>query len=189
MSDFVYVIRAVGGPVKIGVAASPEHRCKTMATACPFPLEMAFKYHVEGTNPHKVERAAHRLLFDRRACGEWFNVSVDEAIQAIEKAAGQITNPPSIEDEPMRTRTLISAAQSRAARALLNLGLAEVSKAAGLAVNTIARFEKDDTRRISMDTALKIAAAYHELGIEFLDDDGVRRTQEAWDRIRQEKAA
>jgi transcriptional regulator with XRE-family HTH domain len=74
---------------------------------------------------------------------------------------------------------LISAAQSRAARALLNQRLDEVAKLAKVATNTVARFEKDDERRISTDTALKIAAAYRQLGIEFLDGDGVKRGQAA----------
>jgi transcriptional regulator with XRE-family HTH domain len=74
---------------------------------------------------------------------------------------------------------LISAAQSRAARALLDRRLDEVAKVAGVATNTVARYEKNDDRKISADTALKIAAAYRSFGIEFLDGDGVRRSQQA----------
>jgi len=74
---------------------------------------------------------------------------------------------------------LISAAQSRAARALLNQRLDEVAKLAKVATNTVARFERDDDRKITTDTAMRIAKAYRELGIEFLEGDGVRRSQQA----------
>jgi transcriptional regulator with XRE-family HTH domain len=69
----------------------------------------------------------------------------------------------------------ISAAQSRAARALLGLGLREVAEETGLATNTVARFEKSDERKIGVETALKMANAYRKLGVEFLEGDGVRR--------------
>jgi transcriptional regulator with XRE-family HTH domain len=73
---------------------------------------------------------------------------------------------------------VISPAQSRAARALLDARLDEVAQTAGVGINTLARFEKAQRGKVSLDTAMKIADAYKTLGIEFLEG-GVRVRQEA----------
>jgi len=39
-----------------------------------------------------VERLAHLLLEERRAYGEWFFVSADEAVDAVQRAMTQVAN-------------------------------------------------------------------------------------------------
>jgi transcriptional regulator with XRE-family HTH domain len=69
---------------------------------------------------------------------------------------------------------MISPAQSRAARAMLNLGLREVADQARVSINTLSRFEKDDRGATSTDTVLKVVQLYRSKGIEFLDGNTVR---------------
>lgn len=73
---------------------------------------------------------------------------------------------------------VISPAQSRAARALLDARLERVAEKAGIGINTLARFEKEQRGKVSLDTAMKIADAYKALGIEFMEG-GVRVRQQA----------
>jgi transcriptional regulator with XRE-family HTH domain len=74
---------------------------------------------------------------------------------------------------------VISPAQSRAARALLDLRLDKVASQAGVSVNTLSRFERDDRGATSTDTVRKVLEVYRAMGVEFLEGDGVRRAQQA----------
>jgi transcriptional regulator with XRE-family HTH domain len=69
---------------------------------------------------------------------------------------------------------IISAAQSRAARGLLDLQLRDVADITGLAINTVARFEKG-TLPFLPDTARRLVQCYTDLGVTFLDPEGVAR--------------
>jgi ribosome-binding protein aMBF1 (putative translation factor) len=71
----------------------------------------------------------------------------------------------------MIRKTMITAAQSRAARALLNISQDELSKKAEVGVATIRTFEtgKAQTRR-SVIKALR--GALEELGITFVPENG-----------------
>lgn len=74
---------------------------------------------------------------------------------------------------------MISPAQSRAARALLDLRLDKVATQAGVSINTLSRFEKDGRGATSTDTVHKVVQAYRAMGVEFLEGDGVRRSSQA----------
>jgi transcriptional regulator with XRE-family HTH domain len=69
---------------------------------------------------------------------------------------------------------IISAAQSRAARGLLDLQLRDVAALTGLAINTVARFEKG-TLPFLPDTAQRLAQAYRAEGCVFFSQDGVAK--------------
>jgi transcriptional regulator with XRE-family HTH domain len=69
---------------------------------------------------------------------------------------------------------MITAAQCRAARALLNWTQDQLAERAGVGVVTVRQFElMSSTPRRA--TLVVIKAALETAGIEFLDKDGVRR--------------
>lgn len=67
---------------------------------------------------------------------------------------------------------MITAAQLRAARALLGIGQAELAGRAGVSVPTIQRMESSvgDVRGV-VDTLVKVVRALDEFGIELIGDN------------------
>lgn len=63
---------------------------------------------------------------------------------------------------------MISASQSRMARAALNLGVRDVAEAAGVSTNTITRLERGE--ELLPRTVADIRAAFERAGVVFLDD-------------------
>ncbi|MBO6516081.1 MAG: helix-turn-helix transcriptional regulator [Bacteroidia bacterium] len=74
---------------------------------------------------------------------------------------------------------IISPAQSRAARALLdNVSQEVIAKLAGVSQPSIGKFESPHIKdRPSPKLANKLWIAYIEMGVEFLADDGVKRAK------------
>jgi DNA-binding XRE family transcriptional regulator len=62
-------------------------------------------------------------------------------------------------------------AQSRAARALLEINQADLAQMAELGLSTIVDFERE-RRQISDDAASEIKAAFERAGIVFIDENG-----------------
>lgn len=70
----------------------------------------------------------------------------------------------------------ITPAQSRAARALLNLSQADVAKDTSVGQTRLSRFENPDTDfRLSVRSLTELEQFYHSRSIEFTDREGVRR--------------
>jgi transcriptional regulator with XRE-family HTH domain len=63
---------------------------------------------------------------------------------------------------------MISASQSRMARAALNLGVREVAEAAGVSTNTITRLERGE--ELLPRTVAAIRAVFEAAGVVFLGD-------------------
>lgn len=82
--SFLYIISASeAGPVKLGFSQDPEKRLRQLQTASPLPLRL---FHVEEVEPDRVkiaEKALHRIIGHKRVKGEWFDVSVEEAISEV----------------------------------------------------------------------------------------------------------
>ncbi len=84
-SGWVYLAQEVrpgisNGPVKIGVAADPEERVRTLSTAGPFPVRLLSV--CQGN--HSRENYFHKLYAHARLNGEWFQLSLTE-ITALQK--------------------------------------------------------------------------------------------------------
>jgi transcriptional regulator with XRE-family HTH domain len=79
-------------------------------------------------------------------------------------------------------RCILTAAQLRAARAMLRMDQADLASAAGVSVETIKRLEKmeGNLSAVRVDTLEAITAVLEEGGVEFIDSDnggaGVRLT-------------
>lgn len=69
----------------------------------------------------------------------------------------------------------ISASQSRAARALLEWSQPNLAERAGLTTQTVFKFEKEGPDSLAQKTLTTITRVFEREGIEFLEDDGVKR--------------
>lgn len=69
---------------------------------------------------------------------------------------------------------MISSAQIRAARVLINLSQDELARAAGVSVPTLKRCESDleTAAPVSPSTRTKITAALEAAGVEFIAENG-----------------
>jgi len=91
------------GPTKIGIARSPLNRLISLQTACPFKLKIfaAYVFDYEGPfatqhNAVRVERRCHEVNSSSRLEGEWFRLSVSDAVASILGVAAElgISTPP-----------------------------------------------------------------------------------------------
>ena len=91
-NDYLYIIANNElGPVKIGFSNNPEHRLKTLQTGHIDELKIYYKK--QFPNAMTIEKICHSMLNEKRKRGEWFSLTVEEAISYIEFAI--IENEPS----------------------------------------------------------------------------------------------
>jgi hypothetical protein len=85
----LYVMESEVG-VKIGISKSPDERLRQITNASG--MHVSLRHTRDHESAYAVEQNAHKLLADKRRTGEWFNVTVNEAIAAIDEAASEIEN-------------------------------------------------------------------------------------------------
>ena len=68
--------------------------------------------------------------------------------------------------------SVISAAQVRAARGLLDWSMVDLAKAARVSVSTVKRFEDGQLAPVSDETVALMQDAFETEGVRFLSDDG-----------------
>lgn len=73
----------------------------------------------------------------------------------------------------MQLEAMISSAQLRAARGMLNWSRADLAKASGVAPSTLADFECGRTRSMLSEAMGKIIAAFDKKGVIFVIQDAV----------------
>jgi hypothetical protein len=89
MTCYVYLIAHVNSgqlkaPVKVGIASSPEGRLKSLQTGNPRELAIACSFAVPAREFAKFfEGAFHDIQREKRLVGEWFDISVRDAITRI----------------------------------------------------------------------------------------------------------
>ncbi|HMN36269.1 MAG TPA: GIY-YIG nuclease family protein [Hyphomicrobium sp.] len=89
MTRAIYVIRSEPGPVKIGITGNVSRRLSYLRTASAVPLHLAYAGETEA-DVESVERQVHSILAERRMSGEWFNVSAQEAVEAVLQSANDL---------------------------------------------------------------------------------------------------
>ena len=82
-------MRSTAGAVKIGFSARPEWRRKMVEAKLGEPVALVYAAPLS-RHMVAIERAAHELLKSKGRNGEWFDVSVGEAIAAIDAAAAEV---------------------------------------------------------------------------------------------------
>lgn len=90
MSRMIYAIQSEAGPIKIGVSKSPSGRAKQIARQQPYGVRLIHSRSPGGQDAFAVEAAAHTLLEAKRHRGEWFDATLEEAIDAIEMAVKMV---------------------------------------------------------------------------------------------------
>ena len=88
MSDgYVYVMAMKDGPIKIGISIDPTRRLDQVRAQTVGEIGLVAQWR-HGSS-HAVEQAAHKILADRRAYGEWFSVDVYTAFDAVAEIAAK----------------------------------------------------------------------------------------------------
>lgn len=93
----VYAI-SDGRAIKIGFAVDPVKRLADLQIAHSQPLRLIHSRAC--SDAAKAERRAHRLLREKRLRGEWFDLSEQEAVFAIDLAIMRDTTPPRASRKP-----------------------------------------------------------------------------------------
>lgn len=86
---FLYLI-GCGGHIKIGVSRNLRQRFTDLQIANPLPLALLGYREEQAEWITDFEQAAHKLLNEHRATGEWFAVTLDTAMAAVDTAHEQI---------------------------------------------------------------------------------------------------
>src|SRR3954454_6742335 len=77
-----------------------------------------------------------------------------------------------------RRRSMITAAQLRAARVLLGIDQRQLAELAGLSAPTIQRMEASETMvRGNVDSLVKLIAVFNAAGVERIDEGAVSHSQ------------
>ena len=88
-SASVYVARSKSGAVKVGFSSNPQRRMKWLPSGTALAYVTGDTMSVDAAR--RLERLAHRVLVlsGKRISGEWFAVTVADAVAAIEVALRQ----------------------------------------------------------------------------------------------------
>ncbi len=82
--SFLYVIaHDINGPVKLGLSISPTKRLKQLQTGSATVLSLFHTEEIEDSKVKIAEKALHKTLSHIRLKGEWFNMTVDDAIAEV----------------------------------------------------------------------------------------------------------
>ena len=81
----MYVIASdAAGPVKLGISADPDKRRSDLQTGHPEPLTVFHREAVDIERVRLYERLLHRDNNHHRFRGEWFRLTVVEAIAYVQ---------------------------------------------------------------------------------------------------------
>lgn len=78
--SFIYVIGPINGPQKIGFAKNPTSRLKQLQTGHPMQLFLHYSDKIPANAIRKLEKLIHKQNSHQCSHGEWFNLSVNDAI-------------------------------------------------------------------------------------------------------------
>lgn len=87
MISFIYVIAPrPEGPVKIGLSKTPDKRLRQLQTGHPERLYLYHTMEVETPKVALLEKIIHKTVSYKKTVGEWFDLSVTDAIGEVEFA-------------------------------------------------------------------------------------------------------
>lgn len=97
MESFVYVIApSPEGPVKIGFSADPHRRLRQLQTGYPGVLTLHhFQPFCEDRAP-LMEKIIHQTIAFKRKKGEWFDLTVEEAVSEVDFALIRYGDEPNL---------------------------------------------------------------------------------------------
>ena len=87
-SGYVYVISNDRNQVKVGITSNLKRRVSAIRCGCPSAVVSFSSERID--NCRAVESKCHSNLEDFASAGEWFNCSVDTAINSVKSAISDI---------------------------------------------------------------------------------------------------
>ena len=78
-------------PYKIGFTKDPDKRLKTLQTGNPKKLQIHYKENISENEVKYIEGHIHKELKRKQVSGEWFDVSLDDAISEVKYAVMRYT--------------------------------------------------------------------------------------------------
>lgn len=81
----VYAMQRPDGAIKIGISKNPEKRKVEVSAAIQQQVSLMFTLPIR-EDARRIEDVSHKLLQSKHDAGEWFLVSVEEAMQSISHA-------------------------------------------------------------------------------------------------------
>lgn len=87
MTCYIYIIGTVDGALKVGRSIDPKRRKSQLAVLSPNRLEVLYQRPVLFGEASRIEGRAHFLLKAFHRNGEWFNVPLQTAKDAVNQAA------------------------------------------------------------------------------------------------------
>jgi hypothetical protein len=86
VGTYVYVMGAEEGLRKIGITGSLAFRRSNIAALEKANIKVLFSVPLMSSDAKTVEKKAHIILARKRVRGEWFNVTTETAIRAVQRA-------------------------------------------------------------------------------------------------------
>ncbi len=80
---FIYVIGPEKGPQKIGITNNLKNRLRAIQTGNPDVLSVQHFEEIDASRVRLLEKKIHEELSYKRLKGEWFNLTVEEAIDFV----------------------------------------------------------------------------------------------------------
>lgn len=90
---YVYVIGSSGGPCKVGYSVDTERRLRDLQRPRTQRITVFGKWPIGHAAALSVERYAHWLLREKQISGEWFDVTAEEAADAVSAAIHEGVDP------------------------------------------------------------------------------------------------
>lgn len=82
---YLYVIAPnEAGPSKIGFSNDPDKRVRQLQTGCPERLSLQYVQETTLTEARRIEKSIHQTLGYLRKTGEWFDLTVSDAILEVQ---------------------------------------------------------------------------------------------------------
>lgn len=86
MVSYIYIIGSHHSPYKIGLSKTPKKRLQTLQTGHPETLFIHYTQEVAECDVKQIEAAIHRIIKYRQHRGEWFDITLEDAISEIKFA-------------------------------------------------------------------------------------------------------
>ncbi len=85
IKTYLYVIASsVEGPCKIGYSVQPEKRVRQLQTGHAQTLKLHYSELVPQHEARRIEKQIHTTIGYLRSRGEWFNITVNDAIAEVQ---------------------------------------------------------------------------------------------------------
>lgn len=84
--NYIYVIGGTDKPYKIGITGNLEQRLKNLQTGNPYELKIHYKEEIPESQVKLIEQKIHKIIKHKQTHGEWFDISLDDAIAEVKYA-------------------------------------------------------------------------------------------------------